>query len=85
MYPGKGTVVLIRPAQTFYETIMYKMALLVPMLAVTILLGCVPGSAPTPHSAAHLRHLEDKQYMLQVINAERTNSGLTAVLMRGST
>ena len=60
---------------------MYKMALLVPMLAVTILLGCVPGSAPTPHSAAHLRHLEDKQYMLQVINAERTNSGLNPVVL----
>ena len=27
MYPGKGTVVLIRPAQTFYERIIFRDAL----------------------------------------------------------
>ena len=35
MYPGKGTVVLIRPAQTFYERI--KLGLAYACIALTIL------------------------------------------------
>ena len=33
MYPGKGTVVLIRPAQTFYETIRLRQSVILLKIA----------------------------------------------------
>ena len=48
MYPGKGTVVLIRPAQTFYERIKHRhpkewvFFWLIALLTVAVLLILLP-------------------------------------------
>ena len=38
-----------------------------------------PTATPTPHSSPELRHLELKQYMLELINEERAAVGLSPV------
>ena len=40
-----------------------------------------PTQTPAPHSAPNLRHLEYKQHMLELINAERQKVGLNAVVL----
>ena len=40
-----------------------------------------PTVTPTPHSSPALRHLELKQYMLELINEERTAVGLNPVVL----
>ena len=41
----------------------------------------VPTSTPTPHNSPALRHLELKQYMLELINEERVAAGLNPVVL----
>ena len=41
----------------------------------------VPTATPTPHTSPALRHLELKQYMLELINKERTAGGLNPVAL----
>ena len=40
-----------------------------------------PTSAPTPFVSPDLRHLEEKLYMLELINEERTKAGLQPVVL----
>ena len=40
-----------------------------------------PTITPTPHTSPALRHLELKQYMLELINEERTDAGLNPVVL----
>ena len=40
-----------------------------------------PTITPTPHTSPALRHLELKQYMLELINEERTAAGLNPVVL----
>lgn len=41
----------------------------------------VPMSTPTPAPSPELRHLAEKRYMLELINAERTNAGVGTVTL----
>ena len=49
--------------------------------AATVAPPATPTLAPTPPPAAGLRHIQEKRYMLQLINAERKRAGLNPVVL----